>query len=290
MTNQELETETRKDFAFTVTTTSLPDKVSEVMRAAAVEKMFDVPRLRQYGLVEKLKEQGASYYFYYTYSDVGDADDIGQGADFVYDDADATENSVAISKFGKGFKISKEADHLSKLSLRAAQSKQCVQKVILKEDATIVTRLIAGTNNTYAASNAWSSADADPTQNMRRGKRLMKNDNYEADMVLLNPTNAEELTQIVAQNMWFNLTEKTVTSGILPFFMGLKIVEANSVTEGTAIILKSGSMGAFQVGEAMPITMNVFEDQDAHVIKVQSYERVGVAVVRPDAMCTVTGI
>jgi len=279
------------DLAFTVTTDSLPAKVSEVIRAAAIEKLQDVPRLRQYGMTVTMPDKGAMNYYYYMYSDVGDADEVSEAADFVYDDADATQGSVAVKKYGKGFKISWEADNLNKLQLRAAQSKQCISKVLLKEDELIITRLIADTNNTYAATQgAWSVSTADPVQNIRRAVRLMKNDGYDADAIMLNPTNAEELMSFVAQNLFYGLTEKTVTAGILPKFMGLDIIQSNSVTEGTAIVLKTGSSGAFEVGEAMKLGLNIFDDNDAQVVKVQAYERIGVAVVRPDAICTITSI
>lgn len=279
------------DLAFTVTTDSLPAKVSEVIRAAAIEKLQDVPRLRQYGMTVTMPDKGAMNYYYYMYSDVGDADEVSEAADFVYDDADATQGSVAVKKYGKGFKISWEADNLNKLQLRAAQSKQCISKVLLKEDELIITRLIADTNNTYAATQgAWSASTADPVQNIRRAVRLMKNDGYDADAIMLNPTNAEELMSFVAQNLFYGLTEKTVTAGILPKFMGLDIIQSNSVTEGTAIVLKTGSSGAFEVGEAMKLGLNIFDDNDAQVVKVQAYERIGVAVVRPDAICTITSI
>jgi len=281
----------RKDFSFTVTTDSIPRKVSEVIRDAAIEKLEDIARLRQYCMVEKLKDQGATKYYFYPFSDLGDATEVGEGADFVYDDADATESVVNIKKYGKGFQLTWEADHLSKLAIRAAQSKQAVTKVIKKEDSVIVTRLIADAGSTYAnPKGVWSSTTADPVQNIRRAKRLIKNKGYEADTLLLNPTNAEELTTIVSQNLWNGLTEKTVSTGVLPFFMGLKIIECTEVTEDTAIILKRGPGGAYQVGEAMPVSINMFDDQDKHTTKVQAFERVGIAVVRPDAVCTLTGI
>lgn len=281
----------KKDFDFVVSTDSIPRKVSEVIRDAAIEKLEDITRLRQYGMVERLKDQGATRYFFYPFSDLGDARDVGEGADFVYDDADATESEESVYKYGKGFQLTWEANHLSKLPIRAAQSKQAVSKVIKKEDNVISTRLIADTGSTYAnTAGAWSSSTADPVQNIRRAKRLIKNKGYDADMILLNPTNAEELTTVVSQNLWNGLTEKTVTSGVVPFFMGLKVVECSEVTENTAIVMKSGSSGAFQLGEAMPVSINMFDDNDKQTTKVQAFERVAVAVVRPDAVCTITSI
>jgi len=106
----------------------------------------------------------------------------------------------------------------------------------------------------------------------------------------MEPTNLEELMSIVASNTWYGVTEQALKSGGLPSFMGLKITEEpNSLSHGTAYVVKRGNGGAFNLGEAVPMTTNIFDDKDRQTTKVQVFEKVCPKAVRPDAGAAITG-
>lgn len=281
---------TKQELA-TVTTTSLPDEVSEVIRAAAIEQIKWVAKLRDYGFVDDSPDEGDSVYIFNKLDTLSAAEEVAESAEPNYDEAGATKDSEAIVKLMKAFKISWEADNLKKINIRAGQSRHATVEVFDLEDTRISDSLIADTGNTNASPTDWSANTADPIQDIRNGKRLIRDDGHKADSLWLNPTNNEELDSVIASNAWYSVTEQTVRTGE-PFpFMGLKRQEARNQTLGTATILQSGINGAFVLAEAKPLTVHMFDDNDSQVTKIQVYERVAAAAtVRPNAVTTLVGI
>lgn len=276
-----------KDFSL-VTTSNLPSRASEVIIAAAVEQFKEVAKLRQLALVDKVDE-GAAVYVYFTYDDLTDAYELQEGADFQYDSASATQSTVDFVKIAKGFQLTWEADHLARLNIRAAQARQAALQVQEKEDDKIL-EVMTNATTSVTATAAWSETTADPVKDIRSAKTEVRKLGYIADTLLLEPVNAEELMSIIASNTWYGVTEQALKSGNLPSFMGLKIVECPTLSHGTAYVFKAGATGALQIGEAKPLTVHIFDDDDSQSTKVQIYERIAPVLVRPDAVAKIATI
>jgi len=273
-----------------ISTASLPSEVSEVIRAAAIEQKKYVPKLRGYGWVDSSPDEGAEMYIWNVADALTAASEVAEGAEPDYEDANATKSSARFKKIMKAFKISWEADHLKKINIRAAQTRACVTEVFDREDYHIATQLISDAANTLTGTD-WSANTADPVKDIRNAKRLNKDDGYMSDLMFLNPTNNEELDSVIASNTWYSITEQTLKTGEPIPFMGLKRVESTWQTLGTASVLKSGMQGAFQTGEAKPLTVHMFDDNDCQVTKVQVFMRsLPCATVRTKAVATITSV
>ena len=270
-----------------VTTTVLPQEASEVIKAGVVEKLKEVNKLRQFGFVDKTM-MGAELYIWFYADEMTGASDVGQGSSFNYESAAASKGSADFEKLGKGFEITWEADNLEKLPIRLAQSKQAAELVFNREDTKICTALIADSGNTFTGTD-WSANTADPVADFAQAKRLCRLDGYEIDLVILNPTNFEELESVIASNFWFNKTSQAV-EGDTKSFKGIQIVNSNQATLGTAIFIKKGSSGAFNVGVGKDLTVHIFDDDDRQTTKVQVFERIAIGVLRTDAVCTATSL
>ena len=275
----------------TTTTTSLPAEVSEVVKAAAIEQIKWVAKLRDMGWVDGSLSEGDRVYIFNKLDQLNAAEVVAEAAEPNYDEAGATKGTADVLKLMKAFKISWEADNLKQINVRAGQARQATTEVFDLEDNKIAIALISGSGNTNASPSDWSSNTADPVADIRNAKRLIRDDGFTADVMILNPTNNEELDSVIASNTWYSVTEQTVKTGE-PFpFMGLKRVECRYQTLGTATIMKSGMAGAFHLAEAKPLTVHMFDDNDAQVTKVQVYERVApAAIVRPNCIATLVGI
>ena len=283
------------DFSSVVTTTTLPSEVSEVIKAAAIEQLQEVKNLRQYGFVDKSQENmGAAKYIYFTYDEMTDAYDRTELTSFKYDGANATSSSEDFVEIAKGFQLSWKADHLKKIALRAAQTKQATRKVMDREDSKIVTALTASgaLTSTVTATAVLSGTTADPVKDIAQAKRKIKALGYDVSkggLLLIEEVNLEELLSIIASNDWYATTAEAIRSGQTDKFMGLTIVSLPSakLTHGTALVIKSGE--TFNLGVSEPATVKIFDDEDNHTTKVQVFETICPAVVRPDAGCKISG-
>ena len=275
-----------------VSTGTLPSEVSEVLRAAAVERFKEVVKLRQYGSVDTSPGEGDQTYIWNTLDELSTAKEVGEGSEPDYEDADATKSTELFMKIMKAFKVTWEVDALKTINLRAGQTRAAVDEVFDYEDSKIITRLEADRGTTTAGTD-WSAAAADPVKDVRTAMRKMKVLKYIGDVGLIDPLRYEDLLSVVASNTWYAVTEAAVMKGAsstIPF-MGLKWIETAHCTDTTVTILKSGAMGGFQTGEAKKLGLNIFDDKDAQTTKVQVYERVVPAVsIRPNAITTLTGL
>ncbi len=271
-------------------TSSLPADVSEVIRAAVTEQLQHITAMRQYGFVDTSPEAGATVYKFHVYDALTVAKEVAEGAEVSFDDAGATQSSEDFIKVAKGFKITWEADNLRMLPLRAGQSRACVQEVMQYEDNKIADKLVTDASNTFAGTD-WSANTADPVKDVARAKRENFVDGYISDIMILNPTNLEELESVVVSNNWLSVTESTVKTGLLPTFAGLKLVMNNNQTLGTSTVFKSGVDGAFVTAEARRLNIRMWDDNDTETTKVAVTERVVPCVtVRDKAVCTITGL
>jgi len=285
-----MENDQIKKFSMSLTSTStLPSEVSEVMRGAAIEVLKKVLGVRQYGQVISLGDPGMQTYQYVTYDALTAAHVRAQGASAIFDDADATKSEVSMEELNKAFKLSWEANALKKISMAAGQTRAAVQEIKELEDDKITDSLVTNTGNTLAGTD-WSANTADPVQDVADAKDEIRADGYEADLLILNPTNSQELDSVIASNTWYSVTESVVRDGKVPRFMGLMTEWTTQQDSGTALVLKSGAAGGFEVAEAQPVSILAYDDKDDHVHKVQVYEKMVAAVVRPNAVCTITSI
>ena len=280
------------DFNSVVTTSTLPSRVSEVIKAAAIEQLQEIKNLRQYGFVDKSQENlGASKYIYNTYDEMTSAYDRTELSSFKYDAANVTESTKDFVEIAKGFALSWKADHLKKIAIRAAQTKQATRKVLDREDYKIVSALTASgaLTSTVTATAVLSGSSADPVKDIAQAKRKTKSKGYESDLLLIEEENLEELLSIIASNDWYETTANAIRTGLTDKFMGLKIVSLPStkLPHGTAIVMKSGE--TFNLGISEPMTVKIFDDEDNHTTKVQVFETICPAVVRPDAGAKITG-
>jgi len=275
-----------------VSTGSLPSEVSEVLRAAAIERANEVVKLRQYGFIDSSPDEGQATYIWNVLDELSVASEVAEGAEPNYEDADATKSSALFMKLMKAFKISWEADALKTINLRAGQTRAAVDQVFELEDARIMTRLEADRTST-AAGTDWSGASADPVKDIRTALTTVRNLGTNMDKMVLNPTNYEELISVVASNTWYAITEQALKKGAgdtIPF-MGLHLIESTNATLGTSTLFKSGANGTFITAEAKKMGLNIFDDKDAQTTKVQVYERVvPAAVVRADSAYCITGL
>ena len=281
------------DFSSIVTTSVLPERAREVISAAVVEQLKEIKNLRQYGLIDRVKSEGAKTYVYWTYDDLTPAFDRKELEAFKYDSAGATEKTASFVEIAKGFQLSWEADHLSKLAVRAAQTRAAVREVQDREDLKIVSALTASgaVTSSVTATDVLSGTSADPIKDIAQAKRKVKNLGYTPDLLLIEEQNFEELLSIIGSNEWYETTARAIQAGVVDRFMGLKVVTLpnSKLTHGTAIVMKSGVNGAFQLGVAQDITLKIFDDEDTHSTKVQVFERICPVVVRPDAAAKITG-
>lgn len=281
------------DFSSVVTTTTLPSRVSEVMIKAAIEQLKEIKNLRQYGLVDRVQDAGARTYIYNTYDDLTSAYDRAELASVKYDSANASETTASFLELMKAFKISWEANQLSKLAIRAAQTKAAVKEVLDREDLKIAAALRASgaVTSSVTATAVLSGTSADPVKDIAQAKRKAKALGYTPDLLLIEDVNLEELLSIIASNTWYETTAKAILSGETDKFMGLKVISlpAAKMTHGTAIVMKAGIGGAFQTGMAQDVQVKIFDDEDIHATKVQIYERIIPVVCRPDAGSKITG-
>ena len=280
------------DFNSVVTTSTLPSRVSEVIKAAAIEQLQEIKNLRQYGFVDKSQENlGASKYIYNTYDEMTSAYDRTELSSFKYDAANVTESTKDFVEIAKGFALSWKADHLKKIAIRAAQTKQATRKVLDREDYKIASALTASgaLTSTVTATAVLSGSSADPVKDIAQAKRKVKSKGYEPDLLLIEEENLEELLSIIASNDWYETTANAIRTGLTDKFMGLKIVSLPStkLAHGTAIVMKSGE--TFNLGISEPMTVKIFDDEDNHTTKVQVFETICPAVVRPDAGAKITG-
>ncbi len=277
-----------------VSTGTLPSEVSEVLRAAAIERAMYVAKLRQFGFLDTSPDEGQQVYIWNKLNEQTDAKEVGEGAEPDYEDADATKDEAFFMKIMKAFKISWEADALKTINLRAGQTRAAVDKVFDYEDSVIMTRLEADRTSTAAGAAAWSTASADPVKDIRVATRTVHDLGYnKVDQMILHPANYEELVSIIASNTWYSTTDNAIkrgATGTIPF-MGLNITQTTNASEGTATLYVSGANGTFMTAEAKKIGLNIFDDKDAQTTKVQVYERVvPCATVREDSAYAITSI
>lgn len=275
-----------------VSTSTLPSEVSEVLRAAAIERFKEVVKIRQYGFVDTSPGEGDQTYIWNVLDEITGASEVGEGSEPDYEDADASKSTQPFMKIMKAFKITWEADALKTINLRAGQTRAAVDEVFTYEDGKIITRLEADTGTTTVGTD-WSAAAADPVKDVRTALRKMKVLKYIGDIGLIDPLRYEDLLSVIASNSWYAVTEAAILKGgggTIPF-MGLKWIESSDCGDRTVTILKSGSMGGFQTGEAKKVGLNIFDDKDAQTTKVQVYERVvPCATVRANAVTTLTSL
>lgn len=182
------------DFSSIVTTSTLPSRVSEVIKAAAIEQLQEIKNLRQFGMIDRSPEKGDKTYIYNKYDALTDAYDRTELESFKYDNANATESTADIVEIDKGFIVTWSADNL-KLPLRVAQTKAAVKKVQDREDGKIMTALIASgaLTSTVTATAVLSGTSADPVKDIAQAKRKVKALGYVPDILYIEDVNLEEL-------------------------------------------------------------------------------------------------
>jgi len=283
-----------KNFSSTLTTSEIPSNVTEVIRGAAIEKLKEISNLRQFGIVNRLDDEGSRTYTYNYYGSLSDAYDRVENTDFKYNDVELNETTVNVEEIAQGFKLSWKADHSKKLAIRAANTKSAIDTVKDREDYKIMTALIASSalTSTVSATAVLSATTADPIADIdemcRKVRALM---NVNPDTLFIESVNLGELKGIVGSNDWGKITAGVIEKNNFPVFMGLKIVSVSStkLTHGTAVAIVTGNMSPFEVGIAHEVKLNVFDDNDKHTTKVQLYENIAIAVSRPDAGAKLTG-
>jgi len=285
-----------KNFSAIVDTSQLPTKLSEGIKAAAIERLMEVVLLRKHFYVDTgTMDEGSTTFTYNVMDRSTAAYDRVQGTDVTLDNEDVSESSVTVSEITKGFSMSWPADNLKKINLRVAKTKEYVNLVKDREDLKIATALIASgaLTSTVSASAALSASDANPIKNIKEAKRkvraLMGGQN--PNLLLIEDENLEELAVIVGSNDWYKMTEESVRTGELPTFMGLKIVAlpTGKLTHGTAVVCMGGPNGCLHLGQAHDTRIKIFDDPKKHATEVHVYERVVPAVIRADAGAKITG-
>lgn len=279
---------TTKDFS-TVLTSSLPARAQEVIARAAVEQFQMNARLRQFCAIDRVGT-GEPTYVFFKADDLTDAMDLEEGEDMRYDAAAATQTTASFVNIAKGFKISREADSIARLPLRAIQARACADKVVEREDGKLISQLASATTS-ITATAVWSGSSADPVKDIRSAKTEIRKLGYNPDVLILEETNAEELMSIIASNTWYGVTEQAMKSGNLPSFMGLKIVEEPwNLAEGTSYVMASGASGALLIGESIPLRTDFKDDFDSNTIKVKVWQRAAYVIARPDAAASIATI
>lgn len=285
-----------KNFSAIVDTSQLPSKLSEGIKAAAIERLMEVVLLRKHFYVDTgSMDEGSSKFTFEVMDRSTAAYDRAQGTDVTLDDEGVTESSVDVLELMKGFSLTWPADNLKKIGLRVAKTKEYVSLVKDREDLKIATALMASgaLTSTVSAAAEMSASNANPIKNIKEAKRKVRAlmGGVNPNLLLIEDENLEELAVIVGSNDWYKMTEESVRTGELPTFMGLKIVAlpTGKLTHGSAVVCLGGPNGCLHLGQAHDTRIKIFDDHKKHATEVHVYERVVPGIVRADAGALITG-
>lgn len=279
------------DFA-KITSTELPTQVSDVIAAAAIEKLEEVGFMRPHCFVDTSPEPGDKKYYPIADDEMGDGFTRKSGEDWKYDGAGMSTTGVDIEELCKGFQIDFDSKYMKQIKILAGKSKQSMDKTRKKED-TAIAAVLSGATHSVTGSGVLSGTSADPVKDVAQAIRKVRRKGYTANVLFIEDVNYEELTSIIASNDWLKVTEELISKGILPKWQGLRIQQLapTDLTHGTAYVGHCSSEvgSALWLGEAKAISEKIFDDNENHMTKVQHYVKVGPALARPDAMAKITG-
>lgn len=281
----------RKDFAI-VTSDKLPTEATQVIAAAAIEKMELVGRMRPHCFIDTSPEESDKTYTPFSFDESGDAWDWGEAEDWKYEGEGLSDQDIDLVSPAKGFKLPWGSRTIKSVQLMAGKSRDSITKVRKREDNKI-SAILSSASSSVTGTAVLSGASGDPVKDLENAKTAVRDLGYEANTVFVEGVNFSELASMAGSNDWKRITEELIAKGVIPVFQGLKVVPllSTQLAHGTCYVgyTSQDPGSAIHVGESYSIRENILDDGDNHTTKVQHWEKIAPVLARPDAMAKITG-
>lgn len=123
---------------------------------------------------------------------------------------------------------------------------------------------------------------------IRRAKRIVRQSNYEATGVILNPVEWEEIETAKASDGHYLYTVRATPMG--PQLWGVNVVETNAIAEGEALV---GAFGlAAKLHDRMAGSVSIYDQHEDYAQRNLLYmlaeERLALEISRPAGLCKIT--
>ena len=262
-----------------MTSQILPAEVLQVISEIVVDEAEKRRIGRDIVTVEKI-DAGAQTYKYRKFLGFSKVSEIPEGAEFPLDAVKIEEASVEIKKIGTAFNVTREENLANKIMSIAQLARDAARVVALEEDKMIVEALIANAGDAVTASATWSST-GNPYNDVNSALAKLENYAYQGNALVIHPTKMADLRKINAdaKNTYLELIQG----------LGIKVYVTPQIASNTAIVLDTKNACVLAVAEDLTIEGPAY-DQKTQTYLVNVFERIGVAVVRPNSVVKITGI
>ncbi|WP_048084558.1 phage major capsid protein [Archaeoglobus profundus] len=265
-----------------ITSQVLPAEVLQVISDLVVQEALNVRVGRQLVTIEKVSP-GTQVYKYRKFTGFSEVAEIPEGAEFPLEGIKFEEATIEIKKIGKAFKVTREENLANKIMSIANLAKDAARVVALEEDKRILDTLTNGAGDSVPASASWSSDTADPYEDVNSAvAKLEENYLYRPDVIVLHPSKIAELRKLAVANAKVTYTELIES-------LGLKIVGTPQIDSTKALVLDTKNAGLLVLAEDISVEGPTYEQKSQSYL-INVFERFGVGVVRPSAICVITGI
>lgn len=262
-----------------ITSQVLPAEVLQVISDLVVQEALNVRVGRQLVPVEKVPP-GTQVYKYRKFTGFSEVAEIPEGAEFPLEGIKFEDATIEIKKIGKAFKVTREENLANKIVPIANLAKDAARVVALKEDEVILNTLLKEAGETVKASASWSTGN--PYNDVNDAiAEVEENYLYRPDVVVLHPDKVADLRRIDpdVRRPYMELVQS----------LGVKVVGTPQMPADKAIVLDTRNAGLLVIAEDISIEGPAYEQKSQSYL-VNVFERFGVGVVRPSAVCVITGI
>ena len=263
-----------------ITSQILPAEVLQVISDLVVQEALNVRVGRQLVTVEKVPP-GTQVYKYRKFTGFSEVAEIPEGAEFPLEGVKFEEATIEIKKIGKAFKVTREENLANKIMPIANLAKDAARVVALEEDKRILNALLSEPGDTVTASASWSST-GNPYNDINDAiAKVEENYLYRPDVVVLHPNRIADLRRIDpdAKRPYMELIQG----------LGIKVVGTPQMPTNKALVLDTKNAGLLVLAEDISVEGPTYEQKSQSYL-INIFERFGVGVVRPSAICVVTGI
>lgn len=253
-------------------------------------------RMKQVVMVESSSAWTESYYQETSAELTGGLGSAVKGvprlANFPHGEPSWTLASSRHEKYGMEGTVSWEDEKTSNFSVISRTLLRIGRAVASAVDSQIYSALSSGTGNTVAAANTWDNATIalrDPIQDILNAKKLIAEDNYDADsngFLLLSPKDyANLLGNANVRNAGQFYTDSATRNGRVGRLLGLTVVVSNNVTADQAMVVVAKECATWK--QAAPLTVVSIRDPGVKTV-IRAWEVGVLQVTNPNAICTIT--
>lgn len=265
-----------------ITSQILPAEVLQVISDLVVQEALNVRVGRQLVTIEKVPP-GTQVYKYRKFIGFSEVAEIPEGAEFPLEGVKFEEATIEIKKIGKAFKVTREENLANKIISIANLAKDAARVIALKEDEIILNTLIneAGTTP-VTASASWDSDTGNPYNDINNAiAKVEENYLYRPDTIVLHPTKIADLRRIDpdAKRPYMELVQS----------LDLKVVGTPQMPTDKALVLDTKNAGLLVLAEDISVEGPTYEQKSQSYL-INVFERFGVGVVRPAAICIIENI